>query len=101
MSYGYPDGCSQADHDAYFDTESRADSDPDTILCDCGHYEAASRAEVIGDKVICGKCEVINGNLVHHVPGPVNPDAFRVLRRTLDEMSLKPITTKVRIPERP
>lgn len=83
----YPDGCTQADHDAYYDREEPRGHEDDTILADCGHYESEARCEVIGDKLLCPRCS--------YTPQLV-PAAFETL-----QSSLRKVNAKVRIPERP
>lgn len=57
MSWGYPDGCTQLDHDRYYDDGARSDDqDPDTELMDCGHYCAVIVSEPAGGKLLCPKC---------------------------------------------
>ncbi len=71
----YPDGCTQADHDAYYDRDEPVGHEDDTILADCGHWESESRCEVISTKIICVKCS--------WTPQVNTPDAFEVLQATL------------------
>lgn len=57
MSWGYPPGCDQNDHDAYYDDGARSgEPDDDVVLLDCGHFEAESRGEEYGGKLICQNC---------------------------------------------
>lgn len=53
MSAGYPDGCTQADHDAYYDRDVTPEPDEDTILADCGHWESESHCEPVAGKLVC------------------------------------------------
>jgi len=75
MAYGYPDGCTQSDHDRYFGDERSNDGpDDDTIYADCGHWCSERCAEVIGDKLICPKCSYNK---------PADPMALAVLAETM------------------
>lgn len=60
MSWDYPDGCTQADHDRYFDVDydrslDRTDED-DEILMDCGHWEYGRLAEQTAGHDVCRSC---------------------------------------------
>ncbi len=53
---GYPDGCSQADHDRAFG-ESLSDGPGDEVVrLDCGHYDTEDRGEAVGGKLVCPRC---------------------------------------------
>lgn len=55
--WNMPDGCTQADHDRYYDDTYRTgEPDDDTVRCDCGHWDSESRAEDIGTDLICHDC---------------------------------------------
>jgi hypothetical protein len=54
MSYGYPDGCSQADH-AFGESLSEP-PDVDVVRLDCGHYDTEDHGEWYACKLLCPKC---------------------------------------------
>lgn len=62
MSYGYPDGCTQLDHDHYYDDGYRSgEPDDDTVRCDCGHWCSERIAEDLGHSLICNDCARLEG----------------------------------------
>jgi len=73
---GYPDGCSQADHDRAFGESLSEPPDVDVVRLDCGHYDTEDRGEWIDGKLICSRC-------------------------VDDPLALKPIAAKVQLPTRP
>ena len=56
MSYGYPDGCTQADHDRAFDQALSEPPDEDVVRLDCGHWGTEDAAETLADKKVCERC---------------------------------------------
>lgn len=52
---GYPDGCSQSDHDRAFG-ELGNPPDVDVVRLDCGHYDTEDRGEQVGGKLVCPRC---------------------------------------------
>jgi hypothetical protein len=56
MSYGYPDGCSQADHDRAFGESLSEPPDVDVVRLDCGHYDTEGHGDWHVDKLLCPKC---------------------------------------------
>lgn len=57
MSYGYPDGCTQADHDRAFGESLSEPPDEDVVRLDCGHWGTEDAAYRIGARLVCSKCE--------------------------------------------
>lgn len=96
VSYGYPAGCSQADHDRAFDNLGDCiddDLSADEMKCDCGHFEAPARVTKNRyDETFCGRCRVIT-NLHANYPGkfpelpPVKPPSKAQQIRSLMEDS--------------
>lgn len=56
MSYGYPDGCTQADHDRAFNELGPSPEEADVVRLDCGHYDTEDHGEEVGGKLVCPKC---------------------------------------------
>lgn len=53
---GYPDGCTQADHDAAYDRPKDQEPDEDTISADCGHHWSESGCEWVNGLLVCPRC---------------------------------------------
>jgi hypothetical protein len=78
VSFGYPDGCTQADHDRAFSESLSEPPDSDPIQADCKHWAEEDSCEWIDGKLLCPAC-----TLAH------------------DSIALKPITARVQLPTRP
>lgn len=52
---GYPDGCTQADHDRAFG-ELSTEPDDDVVRLDCGCYGVEDAAMELGAGLVCLKC---------------------------------------------
>jgi hypothetical protein len=59
MSYGYPDGCSQADHDRAFGESLSEPPDVDVVRLDCGHYDTEDHGDWHADKLLCPDCYAV------------------------------------------
>lgn len=56
MAYNMPDGCTQADHDAYYDDGQRGGGDPDTVRFQCGHYGPEDSGSLANGQEVCASC---------------------------------------------
>src|SRR6266852_6813163 len=76
MSYGYPSGMSQADHDRAFG-ELSTEPDDDVVRLDCGHYDTELRGEEVGGKLVCPKCFDERLKAVQAAIAPAKPNPHR------------------------